>query len=38
MDNLKMHTPKPFNELSTSHVKYHNVDSYQRLLDVIKTL
>ena len=29
---------KLFNELSTSHVKYHNVDSYQRLLDVMKTL
>lgn len=29
---------KLFNEVSTSGVKYHDVDSYQRLLDVLKTL
>ena len=29
---------KLFNELSTSHVKYHNVDSYQTLLAVMNTL
>lgn len=29
---------KLFNELSTSHVKYHNVDSYQNLLAVMNTL
>lgn len=29
---------KLFNELSTSKVRYHDVDSYQHLLDVMKTL
>ncbi|MBE6997531.1 MAG: restriction endonuclease subunit R, partial [Ruminococcaceae bacterium] len=29
---------KIFNELSTSHVKYHNVDNYQDLLSVMNTL
>lgn len=29
---------KLFNEMSTSKVKYHDVDSYQSLLDVIRTL
>lgn len=29
---------KLFNEVSTENVKYHNVDSYQHLLDVMKTL
>ena len=29
---------KLFNEMSTSNVKYHNVDSYQKLLEVMKTL
>lgn len=29
---------KLFNELSTSNVKYHEVDSYQKLLDVMKSL
>lgn len=29
---------KLFNELSTSHVKYHNVDSYQNLLAIMNTL
>ena len=29
---------KLFNELSTSHVKYHNVDSYQNLLAVMNSL
>lgn len=29
---------KLFNEMSTSKVKYHDVDSYQSLLDVMKTL
>ena len=29
---------KLFNELSTSHVKYHNVDNYQNLLAVMNTL
>lgn len=29
---------KLFNEMSTSKVKYHDVDSYQKLLDVMKTL
>ncbi|MCH5272357.1 MAG: DEAD/DEAH box helicase family protein [Lachnospiraceae bacterium] len=29
---------KLFNEMSTSNVKYHDVDSYQSLLDVMKTL
>lgn len=29
---------KLFNEMSTSNVKYHDVDSYQSLLDVIRTL
>ena len=29
---------KLFNELSTSKVRYHDVDSYQHLLDVMKTI
>ena len=29
---------KLFNEMSTSNVKYHDVDSYQHLLDVMKSL
>lgn len=29
---------KLFNEISTSKVKYHDVDSYQRLLDIMKTI
>ena len=29
---------KLFNEMSTSQVKYHDVDSYQHLLDVMKSL
>ena len=29
---------KLFNELSTSHVKYHEVDSYKSLLDIMNTL
>ncbi|MDR0735691.1 MAG: hypothetical protein LBF51_02460, partial [Zoogloeaceae bacterium] len=29
---------KLFNEISTFGVKYHNVDSYQSLLDVMETL
>ncbi len=29
---------KLFNELSTSSVKYHDVDSYQNLLSVMKSL
>ncbi|MDR1311561.1 MAG: DEAD/DEAH box helicase family protein [Burkholderiaceae bacterium] len=29
---------KLFNEISTADVKYHDVDSYQRLLDVMQTL
>ena len=29
---------KLFNEMSTSKVKYHDVDSYQSLLDVIRSL
>ncbi|MBE6032681.1 MAG: restriction endonuclease subunit R, partial [Clostridiales bacterium] len=29
---------KLFNEISTSNVKYHDVDSYQSLLDVMKSL
>ncbi len=29
---------KLFNEMSTSRVKYHEVDSYQHLLDVMKTM
>ena len=29
---------KLFNEISTENVKYHDVDSYQRLLDVIKSI
>jgi type III restriction enzyme len=29
---------KLFNELSTSKVKYHDVDSYQSLLDIMRTL
>lgn len=29
---------KLFNEISTSHVKYHDVDSYQSLLNVMRTL
>ena len=29
---------KLFNEMSTSHVKYHDVDSYQSLLNVMKSL
>lgn len=29
---------KLFNEMSTSNVKYHDVDSYQNLLNVMKTL
>ena len=29
---------KLFNEMSTSNVKYHDVDSYQSLLDIMKTL
>ena len=29
---------KLFNEMSTSKVKYHDVDSYQKLLEVMKTL
>lgn len=29
---------KLFNELSTSKVKYHNVDSYQTLLEIMRTL
>ena len=29
---------KLFNELSTTGVKYHNVDSYKSLLDVMQTL
>ena len=29
---------KLFNEISTENVKYHDVDSYQRLLDVMKSL
>ncbi len=29
---------KLFNEMSTSNVKYHDVDSYQKLLEVMKTL
>ncbi|EDK34576.1 Type III restriction-modification system [Clostridium kluyveri DSM 555] len=27
-----------FNELSTSHVKYHEVDSYQSLLNIMESL
>ena len=29
---------KLFNEMSTSNVKYHDVDSYQSLLNVMKSL
>ena len=29
---------KLFNNLSTSHVRYHEVDSYQKLLDVMKSM
>jgi type III restriction enzyme len=29
---------KLFNEISTTGVKYHDVDSYQRLLEVMQTL
>ena len=29
---------KLFNEMSTSQVKYHDVDSYKNLLDVINSL
>ena len=29
---------KLFNEMSTNNVKYHDVDSYQSLLDIMKTL
>lgn len=29
---------KLFNEMSTSNVKYHDVDSYQSLLDIMKTM
>ncbi len=29
---------KLFNEISTENVKYHDVDSYQHLLDVMKSL
>lgn len=29
---------KLFNEMSTSNVKYHDVDSYQNLLNVMKSL
>lgn len=29
---------KLFNEMSTSKVKYHDVDSYQRLLEIMKTI
>ena len=29
---------KLFNEMSTSNVKYHDVDSYQNLLSVMKLL
>ena len=47
MDSLKLssieHTKiecakKLFNEISTIGVKYHNVDSYQKLLDIMETL
>ena len=27
-----------FNDVSTSHVRYHQVESYQNLLDVMKKL
>lgn len=29
---------KLFNEISTENVKYHDVDNYQHLLDVMKSL
>ena len=29
---------KLFNEISTSHVRYHDVDSYQTLLTVMQSL
>ena len=29
---------KLFNELSTNNVKYHDVDSYQSLLNVMKSM
>lgn len=29
---------KLFNDVSTSHVRYHQVESYQNLLDVMKKL
>lgn len=29
---------KLFNEMSTNKVKYHDVDSYQKLLDVMNSL
>ncbi len=29
---------KLFNEISTAGVKYHEVDSYQNLLDIMETL
>lgn len=29
---------KLFNEMSTSHVKYHDVDNYQNLLNVMKSM
>lgn len=29
---------KLFNEISTSHVKYHDVDSYQTLLNIMSSL
>ena len=29
---------KLFNEMSTSNVRYHDVDSYQHLLDVMKSI
>ena len=29
-------TGKLFNNLSTSHVRYHKVDSYQTLLDIMQ--
>lgn len=29
---------KLFNEMSTSKAKYHDVDSYQHLLDVMKSI
>lgn len=29
---------KLFNEISTENVKYHDVDSYEHLLDVMQTI